>query len=494
MSAVTPAARAVKQANDGIGRWLVDLISGSGSSPAHIIVTGVLGVVPGVGQAMDVRDLVIGVIVVARNPYSISGWVDLVISLIGCVPAVGDALKVGFKLMKQGKSFGRVLEAVSPRLRGNVEQYMRNVNWGSLASQSKSIFSRAIEAFIDGLDTWVVKVVAGRREVAQYIAELRAIQRRAPQMIDQAFAELRTMHNRMMGHELPRNTAAVTPPARRATPQSRAAQAERQRVEAARIQRQLAAKRAAKEKASRASPNSTTTTTKKKAEPKKQSWSSGIPAEHITDYYVRRKHANFKKAKNHGRLIEEHSLGHNGLDHLWANYAAGRQYIVGETKSSIFDSFKLIAALPTDLQEAFSVLRAAEAANPTSTNGKANIFESEGRDQYANKRVPIENNNGNDAELRKGLAKPNPDTGLYTQMSHYWIFDRLQHPQEKLTKQGLLLVELVRKWREAEIDDCPYARWISLVTGRQLHKHRQSGGATHEVQTILHIPENILNR
>ena len=49
------------------------------------------------------------------------------ITLIGCVPAVGDSLKIGFKLMTKGHNFGRVLEAVSPALRGNIEKDMRKI-------------------------------------------------------------------------------------------------------------------------------------------------------------------------------------------------------------------------------------------------------------------------------------------------------------------------------------------------------------------------------
>ncbi|GAB3375738.1 hypothetical protein [Massilia agri] len=493
MSAVTPAARAIKQADSGIGNWLMDLVTGAGSSPGHIIVTGILGVVPGVGQAMDARDVIISIIVIAKSPMSVSAWVNLVINLIGCVPAVGDALKVGFKLMKQGRSFGRVLEAVSPKLRGNVQKYMQNVNWGALIAQTKSLFFKCIDAFIDGLDSWAVKMFAGRKEVAAIIAELQGLRRRAPKMIDEAFAELKIMHTRMLGHEVPRNTAAVRPPAPRPQAPSRAALAEQQRVAAARVQRRLAAKRAAKEKAPTAQPNATNTATKKKAEPKKQSWSSGIPAEHITDYYVKRKHIHFRKAKNGGQLIEEHSVGHNGLDHLWANYSAGREFVVGETKSSIFDSFKLMAALPADLQEAFNALRADEAANPT-RNDRPNIFASEDRDRLANRRVGVGGSDTQDTELRKGLAAPNAETGLHTQMSHKWIEERLPHPRERLTAKGSRLPNLIRDWLDGDIDECPYNRWISLVTGRQLHKHRQSGGSTHEVQVILNLPDNILER
>lgn len=491
MSAVTPAARAIKQADKGIGGWLADLVTGAGSSPSQIIVTGILGVVPGVGQAMDARDLIMGIIVVVRSPLGIGGWIDLVITLIGCVPAIGDALKVGFKLMKQGKNFGRVLEAASPKLRGNVEKYFRNINWASLASHAKSLFTQAIDTFIDGLDNWAVKAFAGRHEVTQIIDELRAIRRQGPKMIDDALAELKAMHNKMMGHELPHNRAAAAAPAPRVTPQSTAALAERKLVEAKRIERKLAAKKATKEKPVTAQPNSTKTSKKKKAEPKKQEWSSGIPAEHISDYYVRRKHTHYRKANNYGRLIEEHSLGHNGLDHLWANSGGGRRFVVGETKSSIFDSFQLLAALPADLQEAFNVLRADEEANPTTTNRKPNIFESSGRDDHANKRLLIGSDATTEAAVRRGVNKPNPKTGLRTQMSHEWIAARIL--DENLTKAADSLDELVEQFLDGNAR-CPYNRWILLVTGRQLHKHRQSGGSTHEVQTILNLPDNILRR
>ena len=490
MSAIGASSRVIKDVDDGVGTWLADLVTGAGSSPSHIIVTGILGVVPGVGQVMDARDLVLGVIAVAKTPGAVGTWIELVITLVGCVPAVGDALKVGFKLMRKGVPFGRVLEAVSPKMRGNVEQFMRKIDWAALTTQCKALFGKSIDAFVDGLDFWVVKAVAGRTEVAQITQELRAVGRRGPAMIDEAMDELRQMHQKMLGHELPKNTAAVSSsrPVHSASMGVRTAE---QEAEAARRERKLARKRAAQEKAEKVSPNSTHTSTKKKANKKEKPWISGIPAEHITDYYVRRKHTHYRKANHDGRLIEEYSKGHNGLDHLWRNMTTGRAFIVGETKSSIFDSFKLMAALPAHLQQAFDALRADEAANPT-RNGQPNIFENADRDQYANRRVPIGSDETADAELRKGLAKPNEKTRLATQMSHLWIRRSLEEDKH-LTLEGKRLIRLIRDWEDGDID-CPYNRWISLVTGRQLTTHRKSGGKTHQVQTMLNLPDNILNR
>jgi hypothetical protein len=296
------------------------------------------------------------------------------------------------------------------------------------------------------------------------------------------------MHQKMLGHELPKNTAAVTP-TRSAVSSSTAVRTAEQELEAARRERKLAQKRAAQEKADKLSPNSTHTSTKKKATKKEKPWISGIPAEHITDYYVRRKHTHFRKANHDGRLIEEYSKGHNGLDHLWRNMTTGRAFVVGETKSSIFDSFKLMAALPADLQKAFNALRADEEANPT-RNGQPNIFENADRDQYMNRRVHVGSDKAVDTELRKGLAKPNEKTKLATQMSHLWIRRSLED-DKYLTSEGRRLIELIRDWEDGETN-CPYNRWISLVTGRQLTTHRKSGGKTHQVQTMLTLPDNIL--
>lgn len=501
--AVTPAARALRTADDSITTWMTDLVTGAGSSPSHIIITGILGVVPGIGQAMDARDLVIGIIAISKSPGAIGGWVELSITLVGCVPAVGDALKVGFKLMKQGHNFGRVLEAVSPALRGNVEKFMRKIDWGMLGRESKSLFNKTIEAFVDGLDSWVVKAVAGRSEVKQIIAELKGMQKSAPKMIDDAFEELKQLHSKMMGHALPGNTAAVASTSGRATVHAaeEAAQAASKNAAAAtaKAERKLIERKSHDVKNGRAQTNASSTATKKKAKEKKQSWRSGVPAEHITDYFVKHKHITFEKANNGGKLTEEHSMPHNGLDHLWANKTnLVKPFVVGETKSSIFDSLTLIAALPADLKEKFADLRDWEAKNPT-RNGKPNTFGNVGRDEHADKQVSVGGTKDDENVVRSGVNPPGKDkhgepTGLATQMSHAWIFAKID--TEDLTTTGQELRSKLRRIRllrrkPADIK-YPYKRWISLVTGRQLEKHRKSGGANHEVQIVLDLPENLL--
>jgi hypothetical protein len=498
-----PAARAVRQADDGIGTWLVDLVSGSGSSPSHIIITGILGVVPGVGQAMDARDLIIGIIHISKSPAGIGGWVELVITLIGCVPAIGDALKVGFKLAKQGHNFGRVLEAVSPKVRGNVERYMRTINWGHLASESKGLLHKALNAFIDGLDSWLVRALAGGGQVKMVIAELKSLQKQAPKMVDEAFIELRKIHSKMMGHELSLSTAAVGGTTSRAIrSETKVAAKTVAKKEAktaakttAKAEKKLIPKKSRDTKANRAGPNSTKKNTKKAAKKKNSRNKHGVLAEHLTDYYVRNKY-HYPKVNHLGRLTEHKDSTGTGLDHLWFNAAhLEQQFIVGDTKSSIFDAFRLMAALPKEYQDKFSALKAEEAENPL-PNKKPSTPINANRDQHAGTSIQIGDTADHDKHIRKGVNRPNEETKLPTQMSHAWIAHVL--PKEKLTPTGHKLVPLLKKhekdfWLNPNAP-YPYQRWISLVTGRQFTRHNKPNGHHHEIQIKLELPNKILDR
>ncbi|MEC5162794.1 hypothetical protein [Janthinobacterium sp. CG_S6] len=99
-----------------------------------------------------------------------------------------------------------------------------------------------------------------------------------------------------------------------------------------------------------------------------------------------------------------------------------------------------------------------------------------------------------DTAVRRGVNPPGKNkhgepTGLPTQMTHAWISYVL--PEEKLTAPGHRLRTLITEYEEGEIN-CPYQRWISLVTGRQLSKHKKSNGSTHDIQLLMNLPDTIL--
>lgn len=501
MNAEAVALRgAVKAADDDLGGWLKGLVTGEGSSPSQIIVSGILGVIPGLGQAMDVRDIVVGVITISKSPTSPAGWLDMSITLVGCVPALGDALKTSFRMIKSGHSLARVLDAVSPALKGNLEHWFRTVNWGSVASGLKRNFDEVMGAFVHGLDGWVAQTIMGKKEVALLIEQIKDLRQRAPKMLDEAIEELQVLWKKTMGDAMPKSTAShATPhapaaphvpsehvPSEHAPHSPSAGEAPKAKAPESRKPEKVEKDHTGTERA----PTDSARTDKRRATKKKQKWETGVPAEHITDYWCARNKRNLKKANNFGRLWEEwHPAGRHGIDHVWIQAANPvRPGVIGETKSSLFGAFRFLAALPKGIQEQLQALGKGEVENPTD-NGQPNIFHSEGRDAVSSSKVPI-NQDGGEGELKKGLGNTK---GKGVQMSHQWIIESI--PEESLTPAGLELGRRIKRFsREHALNpktSPPYARWVIMVTGRQKHLH--STEKRHEIQNpVITIPDNIL--
>ncbi|MFT3721562.1 hypothetical protein [Pseudorhodoferax sp.] len=500
MSAQTAALRgAAKQADDGIGDWLMGMVSGQGSSPSQVIISGILSVVPGLGQAMDLRDIVFGVIVISKSPASPMAWLDISITLIGCIPVMGDALKTSFRLLKSGQSLPRILDAASPALRGNLDQWFRQINWGSIASSVKSSFDDVIKAFINGLDSWLVKTVAGRKEVDFLIAQLKDMRRRAPKMLDEAIAELQALWKKALGDGVPKSTANVGGPRPGAALPAPASTRTASQSGVAQPQRKADATKRDKSHTAENTPDKAATD-ERRASRSKGRQNMAVLAEHLTDYWCARTRRNLKKANNGGRLWEEWDReGRRGIDHVWVQAGnPARPGVVADTKSSLFGAFKFLAALPPDIRAQLNALGDAEAANPIPNTdpAKPNIFHSEGRDSVSPGRVRVDGSGENVEELKKGLGKPNPETGLKTQMSHAWIVGTLA--RESLTISGRELLNKANRWFWVDrmrnpLAPPPYSRWIVMVTGRQKHRHEKSQGHRHEIQQpIIILPDGVL--
>ncbi len=495
MSAQTASLRgAIKAADDDLGDWLKGLVTGEGSTPSQIIVAGLLSVIPGLGQAMDLRDIVLGVIVIAKTPASPMAWLDISITLVGCIPVMGDGLKTGFRLLKGGASLPRILDAASPALRGNLEKWFRNLDWGQIAASVKKNFDEVLGAFIDGLDSWLVKTTMGRNEVDFLIAQMKDLRARAPRMLGEAITELKAMWTKAMGDGLPKSTAAQTAPHPPPVPAPTRGRAEVGAKPATKrkpepVQRDQSAKvKTTPDKAR---------TEQRRAAKKKQKWETGVPAEHIADYWAARNKRTLRKANNGGRLWEEWDrAGRQGIDHLWMNPGQHvKPGVVAETKSTLFGAFRFLAALPADIRSQLNALGDAEAATPTA-GGQPNIFESEARDGVES-RTKVDATAESEAQLKRGLGKENPETGLKTQMSHAWIQEAIE--RENLTAAGNELRKLISRYEKQmavgkEIKP-RYARWIVMVTRRQKHLHEKKQGHRHEIQKpLILLPDSILEK
>ena len=199
----------LKKADDDVGKWFMGLLDGSGTGPSQIIVTAVLGCVPVVGQLFDLRDLIRGIILVSANPANVMGWVDLVITLIGCIPGFGDAFKAGFKLAKNGANAERVFDAMRKYAKIDPKKALKEINWNKLKNECISLLNKMIDEIVDVLDSWLAKQVIGRPKVNEVIKMFTQVKKDAPKYMNAAFAEIQKTVNQMLNMHPPLPSTAV---------------------------------------------------------------------------------------------------------------------------------------------------------------------------------------------------------------------------------------------------------------------------------------------
>ena len=83
---------------DGTKKFL----KGDYDGPNALLIDTVLGLVPGVGQVIDARDIILGMASVSAKPAAFGGWFELITALIGVVPGGGDFLKRAMRQVHRG--------------------------------------------------------------------------------------------------------------------------------------------------------------------------------------------------------------------------------------------------------------------------------------------------------------------------------------------------------------------------------------------------------
>ncbi|MBB5018637.1 hypothetical protein HNQ59_001928 [Chitinivorax tropicus] len=98
-------------------------VKGEYDGPAAMLLDVVLGMVPVVGQAIDARDIILGLIDIADQPDGYEAWFNFITALIGVVPGGGDAIKRALRTIRKGHAPASELLSMLRRLgRGNPEQ------------------------------------------------------------------------------------------------------------------------------------------------------------------------------------------------------------------------------------------------------------------------------------------------------------------------------------------------------------------------------------
>jgi hypothetical protein len=93
-----------------------------------------LGLIPGVGQAIDIKDTAISLHdILIQGKRGVSAFVRLIGALAGWVPGVGDAIKSVAKVAMQGVDFLiPILKNLGPDLTETVIKTASDLDWGKI--------------------------------------------------------------------------------------------------------------------------------------------------------------------------------------------------------------------------------------------------------------------------------------------------------------------------------------------------------------------------
>ncbi|KJY68422.1 hypothetical protein TW78_20905 [Vibrio coralliilyticus] len=114
----------------------------------------VLGVIPGIDQVMDARDITANIFFLCdeEKRKSTEAWVNLVISAIGAIPMLGSVMKGIGKAIQQKKSRDELFAVLRGFGKGDVDKFIKNIDWDSIKYEILEIIFQSIESFNSVLD------------------------------------------------------------------------------------------------------------------------------------------------------------------------------------------------------------------------------------------------------------------------------------------------------------------------------------------------------
>lgn len=137
MSGAAVAVRGASSAAKAGSRsgWLASLkddavsfLKGENNAPWAILAESVIGCIPVLGQLVDARDIIKGLIEVSAAPASPAAWFNLITALIGLIPGGGDAAKRSMRAVKSGAVHtDELLDMIRRIYKGDPEKLLKEV-------------------------------------------------------------------------------------------------------------------------------------------------------------------------------------------------------------------------------------------------------------------------------------------------------------------------------------------------------------------------------
>ncbi|WP_454726751.1 MULTISPECIES: hypothetical protein [Cupriavidus] len=494
--------------------WVQQVVEGRGESISQMVVSVVLGCIPGVGQAIDAYNILRSLYQLIRDSDNADHWLELVLCLIALVPGFGDALKNVFRMLRNGKAMARILDSLPATVRGNIEKWFRELNWAAYTAELIANTNRILDGLIDLFSTRVARWVLDKQGLQRLVAQLKGLKSKATQKITEAMDSLQVAHQHAMAQPIPNTTAHVpslpnaphnSPPGSHApSPKPAGSQAPRQ------PERQ-APQSGTKHQDLPANTGGTTTPRQGQANAQqRQSTNSkkgnnltGVSGEHIADYYFVKSQTSRKKINNSDRAaVNEKGMlyemlapdgngtwsNHHGIDHVWYSHRLPANYRISDTKGTRNAKHRLETS-----KRVLEALRF-------------------GLDVYLNQE--------DDKRVRSNVNRKVTRDGV--QMSHRWIVSKIRSAA-LVAEHDRILMPKIREWRRAnfklgmstdsdeieskkQLVQCPYDRSLLTVVAANHDLHDGPKGnamlayaspcnrarGRHRISREFVIPTNIL--
>ncbi|MEZ9620803.1 PAAR-like domain-containing protein [Vibrio sp. 10N.222.55.A3] len=196
----------------GAASWIWGVILGDFNDDAsveQIIANTALTMIPVVDQAADVRDLSANIMTLLSEEErdKPENWLALSLTLIGCVPTFGSAVKGTCKVaLKGGKGTSKdtLLAVLRGMGKGDPEKFLRTLKWVDYAKQASNIVSDVLKPCIEvasELASYANRM--GADELAEYFLkladEVKTIDKMVPDKLKEAMGEFDQLFARILG-------------------------------------------------------------------------------------------------------------------------------------------------------------------------------------------------------------------------------------------------------------------------------------------------------
>ncbi|MEZ8103237.1 PAAR-like domain-containing protein [Vibrio bivalvicida] len=207
---------AQRNQNQTVHGWIWGVIIGDfneNATSGQIFLNTVLGVIPGIDQVMDARDITANIFFLCdeekRN--TPDAWVDLVISAIGAIPMIGSVMKGVGKAIQHKKSRDELFSVFRGFGKGDVDKFIKNIDWDSIKYEILEIIFQSINSFNSVLDelakyaNWFDYPVYAE-EIAGFQATLNTVKKEAESNVPDALMHFKDLLDQSMKRGKQRST------------------------------------------------------------------------------------------------------------------------------------------------------------------------------------------------------------------------------------------------------------------------------------------------